>query len=50
MTGALSLDLSPTVDGYDAATTPTGAIAYHVTNLDASTGTVAATLTWLRTE
>jgi hypothetical protein len=48
--GVLSTDLSPMVDGFDGATTPTGAIPYHVTNKDSTTGTVTVTFLWIRTE
>jgi hypothetical protein len=48
--GVLALDLSPTVDGWDAKATPDGAIPIRVTNLDNVTGTVNVTLTYLRTE
>lgn len=49
-TGVLTLDLSPTVDGFNGDTTPSSTVYYAVTNLDTATGTVTVTLTWVRTE
>jgi hypothetical protein len=49
-TGLMGADLTPTVDGFDGAATPTGAIPIAVTNLDTVTGTVTATFAWIRTE
>lgn len=49
-TSMLTLDLSPTMDGWDAKVTPDGVIPITVDNLSGSTGTVTATLTYLQTE
>jgi hypothetical protein len=46
--GLLAADLSPQVDGYTVDATT--AVAYAVTNLSGSTGTIATTVTYLRTE
>lgn len=46
-TGAGTLTLSPTVDGF----LPSGSsVPYSIQNRDAATGTVTANLTWVRTE
>ena len=44
-----NVTLSPVVDGFDGQSTPTGNVPITVNNLGA-TGTVAVTLTFLRTE
>ncbi len=46
-TGASTLTLSPTVDGF----VPSGSsVPYSIQNRDAATGTVTADITWVRTE
>lgn len=46
----LAADLSPFVDAASMEGTPSTSIPIRVTNLSVSTGTVATTLTWIRTE
>lgn len=49
-TGFLSSDLTPTVDGFDGKVSPDGYIAWHVTNMSGSTGTVKTILRVVMTE
>lgn len=46
----LTLDTAPLIDGWDGKATPDGLIPITIDNLDSVTGSVIATLTYLRTE
>lgn len=49
-TGALSETMAPAVEGQNTEASPTNAISYRITNLNASTGTVTVTFTVVTTE
>lgn len=49
-TGLLSLNLSPTVDGFNGDTPSSDLIYYNVTNLSGTPRMIKVTLTWLQTE